>query len=123
MIKRGDIYYVNFGQYQGSKQGGVRPAIIMSNNLNNRYSPTLTVVPLTSNLKKRDLPTHVFVGKECGLNRDSLALAEQVTNIDKSCLLEYITECPEIIMRQLSIAYGIQGGLFELHNNQLVNVM
>lgn len=123
MIKRGDIYYVNFGEYKGSTQGGVRPAIVISNNLNNKYSPTVTVVPLTSNLKKRNLPTHVFVSKNCGINKNSLALAEQVTNIDKSCLLEYVAECPETIMRKLSIAYGIQGGLFELHNNQLVNVM
>jgi mRNA interferase MazF len=123
MIKRGDIYYVNLGKPQGSKQGGVRPAVVMSNNLNNRYSPTLTIIPLTSNLNKRELPTHVFVDKKCGLDKDSLALAEQVTNIDKSCVLEYITKCPKTIMYQISIAYGIQGGLFELHNNQLVSVM
>lgn len=85
MCKRGDIYYVDFGQnIDSNKQCGIRPAVIVSNNRANEHSPVITVVPLTSRTyKKRSLPTHVFIPKGCGLERNSLALAEQVEAIDK----------------------------------------
>ena len=90
MCKRGDIYFVDFGQnIESNKQCGIRPAVIVSNNRANEHSPVITVVPLTGRTyKKRFLPTHVFIPRSCGLDRNSLALAEQVEAIDKKNLLE-----------------------------------
>ncbi len=79
MCKRGDIYYVDFGEKDGSKQGGVRPALVVSNNKANKHSPVVTVVPLSARVwKKKYLPTHVQIPKGSGLNKPSMALAEQV---------------------------------------------
>ena len=78
MCKRGDIYYVDFGEKDGSKQGGVRPALVVSNNKANKHSPVVTVVPLSARVwKKKYLPTHVQIPKGSGLNKPSMALAEQ----------------------------------------------
>lgn len=114
MCKRGDIYYVDFGQNTVSnKQCGIRPAIIVSNNLANEHSPVITVVPLTGRIhKKRFLPTHVFIPKDCGLDRNSLALAEQVDAIDKTNLREkrgHISD--EKIMEKINRALQIQLGV------------
>lgn len=87
MCKRGDVYYVDFGHnIESCKQSGIRPAVIVSNNRANVYSPVITVVPLTSRIhKKRSLPTHVYIPRGCGtgLPKSSMALAEQVETIDK----------------------------------------
>lgn len=121
MCKRGDIYFVDFGEnLQTRKQYGVRPVVIVSNNKANAYSPVITVVPLTSKIyKKRFLPTHVYipVTAGCGLNRGSLALAEQVESIDKDRLLEkkgYISS--GVIMEKITRAIQIQIGVFEEYN-------
>lgn len=114
MCKRGDIYFVDFGQNIGSKQSGVRPAVIVSNNKANEHSPVVTVVPLTSRIyKKRFLPTHVLIPKSAGngLGKSSLALAEQVETIDKILLLEKRgsvgdTKVMEAITRALQIQIG-----------------
>lgn len=94
MCKRGDIYYVNFSHLQGSHyQQGRRPAVIVSNDLANLHSYLVTVVPLTSQVKKKkELPTHVFLpqGVIKGLKRSSLVLAEQVSTIDKGLLEEKV---------------------------------
>ncbi len=92
MCKRGDIYYADLGSDNNtSEQSGVRPVLIVSNDKANTHSPVVTVVPMTGKLKKRDLPTHVIITpKVCsGLNRPSMALAEQVVSIDKSRLQTY----------------------------------
>lgn len=114
MCKRGDIYFVDFGKnVDSNKQCGVRPAIIVSNNRANEHSPVITVVPLTGKVhKKRFLPTHVFIPKSCGLERNSLALAEQVDAIDKCNLLEkrgHISDCS--IMEKINRALQIQLGV------------
>lgn len=119
MCKRGDIYYVDFGQnINSNKQCGVRPAVIVSNNRANMHSPVITVVPLTGQVhKKRFLPTHVFVPKCCGLNRDSLALAEQVETIDKNSMREkrgHITDAA--VMASITRALQIQIGIIEQYN-------
>lgn len=88
MCRRGDVYYVDFGHnIESCKQSGIRPAVIVSNNRANFYSPVITVVPLTSRIhKKRSLPTHVYIPRGCGtgLPKSSMALAEQVETIDKN---------------------------------------
>jgi len=88
MCLRGDIYKVNFEKKEGSSiQGGVRPVVVISNNRNNKHSTTVTVVSLTSKIKKNWLPVHVtFVGH--GLPKPSMVLAEQIQTIDKADLLE-----------------------------------
>ena len=89
MCKRGDIFFADLGpESDTSVQTGFRPVIIVSNDMANVHSPVVTVVPLTCQLKKPSLPTHVIIGtKDCrGLDRTSMALAEQVMSIDKSQL-------------------------------------
>lgn len=119
MCKRGDIYFVDFGQnIDSNKQCGIRPAVIVSNNRANEHSPVITVVPLTSRVyKKRSLPTHVFIPKSCGLDRNSLALAEQVESIDKKNLREKrgsITDTA--VMERIIRAIQIQIGVDERYN-------
>lgn len=119
MCKRGDIYFVDFGQnIESNKQCGIRPAVIVSNNRANEHSPVITVVPLTGRTyKKRFLPTHVFIPKSCGLERNSLALAEQVESIDKKNLREkrgHISDSD--IMAQITQAIQIQIGVDDRYN-------
>jgi mRNA-degrading endonuclease toxin of MazEF toxin-antitoxin module len=121
MCKRGDIYYVNFGKNIGtSKQYGIRPVVIVSNNKANTYSPIITVVPLTSKInKKRFLPTHVYIPVSAGygLSRGSMALAEQLESIDKDLLLDrkgMITS--EAVMDRITRAIQIQIGVYEEYN-------
>ena len=119
MCKRGDIYYVDFGQnIDSNKQCGIRPAVIVSNNRANEHSPVITVVPLTSRTyKKRSLPTHVFIPKGCGLERNSLALAGQVEAIDKKNLREKRGQITDVvIMERITQAIQIQIGVDDRYN-------
>ena len=119
MCKRGDIYYVDFGQnIDSNKQCGIRPAVIVSNNRANEHSPVITVVPLTSRTyKKRSLPTHVFIPKGCGLERNSLALAEQVEAIDKKNLREKRGQITDVvIMERITQTIQIQIGVDDRYN-------
>lgn len=121
MCRRGDIYNVDFGNNTESrKQYGIRPALVVSNNRANQHSPVITVVPLTSRIyKKRFLPTHVLIPKSCGsgLEHDSLALAEQVEALDKTCLLEKRgTIEDEMIMANVTHALQIQIGAVDKYN-------
>ena len=121
MCKRGDIYYVDFGEYTDScKQRGVRPAMVISNNRANEHSPVITVVPMTSRTyKKRFMPTHVYVPRcsGSGLDKNSLALAEQVEAIDKTQLREYKgTVTDARIMEQITRVLQIQIGAVEAYN-------
>lgn len=121
MCKRGDIFYVDFGQEAGTnKQRGMRPVIVVSNNMANAHSPVVTVVPLTSRVgKKRYLPTHVLIPKQAndGLDRDSMALAEQVEALDKCRLMCYKgTVWDQRVMAEITQALQIQIGVFEEYN-------
>ena len=89
-IRRGDIYYANLDPVIGSEQGDRRPVLVVQNDDGNKYSPTIVVVPLTGNLRKNPLPTHVVIPKSNGLDRDSLVLVEQIRTIDRSRFDEYI---------------------------------
>lgn len=121
MCKRGDIYYADFGVKNGScEQGGIRPAVVVSNNKANANSPVITVVPLTTKIwKKPYLPTHVQIpfSVTTGLHRKSMALAEQVETIDKKKLTEKIGEISDtLLMDQITIALQIQIGAYEEYN-------
>ena len=117
MCRRGDIYYVDFGKSDGSKQGGIRPALIVSNNRANKNSPVITVVPLTARIwKKQYLPTHVRIYGN-GLKKPSMALAEQVETLDKCNLKEKIGEVVDnTVMEQVTVALQVQIGVFEKYN-------
>ena len=88
IIKRGEIYFADLSPVVGSEQGGVRPVLIIQNDIGNRYSPTTIIAPLTSK-SKNYLPTHVPVEADC-LPKDSIILLEQIKTIDKRRLMEYL---------------------------------
>ncbi len=105
-IKIGDIYWVKFHGI-GSEQCGTKPAIIVQNDIGNKFSPTVKVVPLTSK-SKTELPTHVnIVSGEYGITKDSIALCEQETICDKSMLGIYIGSLPNFIMEKIAVALTI----------------
>ena len=86
VYRRGDLYLANLGVPVGSKQGGVRPVVVLQNDVGNYYAPTITIAPLTSKIeKKRKQPTHFFLRKAKGLAKPSMVLAEQLDTCDKIC--------------------------------------
>ena len=89
-ITRGDIFYADLNPVRGSEQGGVRPCLVIQNDVGNAHSPTVVTVPLTTKLQKGRLPTHARIPLTCGLDADSLALAEQIRTIDRSRLGNYV---------------------------------
>lgn len=90
MCRNGDIYLTQLdGQAEGSLQAGMRPVFIISNNKANKFSPVITVIPVTSKMGKNQLPTHVYI-RDCGLAKPSIAMAEQITSINKSKLRKRI---------------------------------
>ena len=92
-IKRGDLFYADLSPVVGSEQGGTRPVLIIQNDIGNKYSPTVIVAAVTSQLTKAKLPTHIEVTKGCfGLNKDSVILLEQIRTLDKRRLKEKIGE-------------------------------
>lgn len=111
MLKRGDIYYADLNPVIGSEQGEYRPAIVVQNDVGNKHSPTVIIVPVTGKLHKNPLPTHVLLPKSCGLEKDSLALTEQIRAIDRSRLGNYIGFAGKSVMSQIDRALSISVGL------------
>ena len=84
IVKRGDMFYADLSPVIGSEQGGIRPVLIIQNDMGNKYSPTVIAAAITSQTGKNKLPTHIELGsKSCGLKEDSVVLAEQIRTIDK----------------------------------------
>ena len=111
-IYRGDVYYANLTEPYGSEQGGYRPVLIIQNDVGNRYSPTTLIAPLTSNMRKKLLPTHVFInGDDYGLERDSIILLEQARVIDKGRLDCYISSLDDEMMNDVDRALLVSFGL------------
>ena len=111
-IKRGEIYYADLSPVVGSEQGGVRPVLIVQNNVGNRYSPTVIAAAITSRKFKADLPTHIKVDAAgCGLSKDSIVLLEHVRTIDKTRLKEKMgsLDAPSMNMvdKAISISFGL----------------
>jgi mRNA interferase MazF len=105
VVKRGDIFYADLSPVIGSEQGGIRPVIIMQNDIGNRYSPTVIVAAITSQINKAKLPTHVEISsEEYGLNRDSVVLLEQIRTLDKRRLKEKIGHMTESDMEKVNSA-------------------
>ena len=110
-IKRGDMFYADLSPVIGSEQGGIRPVVIIQNDLGNKYSPTVIAAAITSQTSKAKLPTHVDC-KTCGLKSDSVILAEQIRTIDKSRLKEKIGHIEdENVINQINNALGVSFGL------------
>ena len=110
-IHRGEIYYADLNPVVGSEQGGIRPVLILQNEVGNWFSPTVIVAAMTARGGKAHLPTHVPVGTDSGLRRPSIVLAEQVRTIDKSRLLERVgtlsPEKQEQVDRALRISFAL----------------
>ena len=110
-VHRGEIYYADLNPVVGSEQGGIRPVLILQNEVGNWFSPTVIVAAMTARGGKAHLPTHVPVGTDSGLRRPSLVLAEQVRTIDKSRLLERVGMLPpkkqEQVDRALRISFAL----------------
>ena len=111
-VKRGDVFYAELDPVIGSEQGGVRPVLIVQNDVGNQHSPTTIVAAITGQLSKAKLPTHVdLAGRENGLAKNSVVLVEQVRTIDKTRLKEYICTLDKQIMEQVDQALLISMGL------------
>ena len=102
MYKRGDVYMMDLNPYSGSEQGGVRPAIVVQNDDGNFYSNVLLVVPLTTQIKKRNMPTH-FILHNRFLSAPSMAICESPRPADKSRVLSYLGHLSKYEMRQVSV--------------------
>lgn len=111
-LKRGDIYFAELNPVQGSEQGGMRPVLVVQNDVGNSYSPTTIVLPITSRLAKPKLPTHVALSRqESGLTRDSVVLAEQIRTIDKVRLQQKVACLDAITMNRINQAMEISMGI------------
>ena len=112
MIKRGDIYYADLSPVVGSEQGGIRPVLIIQNDIGNKYSPTVIATAITSQINKAKMPTHIELGaNEYGLSKDSVVLAEQIRTIDKRRLKEKIGHVEDEKMAKVNEALEISFGL------------
>jgi mRNA interferase MazF len=114
VLRRGDIFYGDLSPVIGSEQGGVRPVLIIQNDIGNKYSPTVIVAAITSQINKAKLPTHVELeALKYGITKDSVILLEQIRTIDKRRLKEKIGHLSEELMKQVDIALQISFGLIE----------
>ena len=117
-VRRGDIYYADLSPVVGSEQGGLRPVLIIQNDVGNRYSPTVIAAAITSRMQKTRLPTHIDVHSgpssgddTSGLARDSVILLEQIRTLDKRRLREKLGHLDDETMRLVNDALGISFGI------------
>ena len=103
-MKRGDIFYADLSPVVGSEQGGVRPVLVVQNDVGNKYSPTIIVAAITSQMNKVKLPTHVEVSADFGLPKKSVVLLEQIRTIDKKRLREKVGYTDEFFMKKVNEA-------------------
>ena len=103
-VKRGDIFYADLSPVVGSEQGGVRPVLVVQNDVGNKYSPTVIIAAITSQMNKVKLPSHVEVSAEFGLPKNSVVLLEQIRTIDKKRLREKVGYTDEFFMKKVNEA-------------------
>ena len=112
IVKRGDIYYADLSPVVGSEQGGIRPVLVIQNDIGNKYSPTVIAAAITSQINKAKMPTHIeLAAKDYGLNKDSVILIEQIRTIDKRRLREKIGRIDDGLMASVNNALSISFGL------------
>ena len=103
MVKRGELYYADLSPVIGSEQGGVRPVLVVQNDVGNKYSPTVIAAAVTSKIDKAKLPTHIELSaREYGLSKDSVVLLEQIRTLDKTRLKERIGQVSADKMRKIN---------------------
>ena len=108
MLKRGDIYYADLRPVIGSEQGGIRPVLIIQNDVGNKYSPTVIVAAITSKMNKAKLPTHIELSsKKYAMEKDSVILLEQVRTIDKSRLKDKVCHLDNGMMQRVNMGLRI----------------
>ena len=108
IIRRGDIYYADLRPVIGSEQGGVRPVLVIQNDIGNKHSPTVICAAITSKMNKAKLPTHVELNtRRCAMVRDSVILLEQLRTIDKQRLKEYVCHIDSAMMQKVDKALRI----------------
>lgn len=111
-VKRGDIYYADLSPVVGSEQGGLRPVLIIQNDVGNKYSPTVIAAAITSRLGKTRLPTHIDIyADKVGLAKDSVVLLEQVRTLDKRRLKEKMGHLDDRLMTEVNNAIAVSFGL------------
>lgn len=111
-IKRGDIYYADLSPVVGSEQGGLRPVLIIQNDVGNRYSPTVIAAAITSRMGKTRLPTHIDIyAARAGLAKDSVILLEQIRTLDKRRLRERMGHLDDSVMEQVNTAIAVSFGI------------
>ncbi len=112
VVKRGDIFYADLSPVVGSEQGGLRPVLIIQNDIGNRYSPTVIAAAITSRMSKTHLPTHIDIyADKVGLAKDSVILLEQIRTLDKRRLKEKMGHLEPAVMNQVNTAIAISFGL------------
>ncbi len=119
-VRRGDIFYADLSPVVGSEQGGLRPVLIIQNDVGNRYSPTVIAAAITSRMGKTKLPTHIDITgsshtgtDRAGLARDSVILLEQIRTLDKRRLREKMGHLDEAVMEEVNNAIAVSFGLHE----------
>ena len=114
-VKRGDVYYADLNPVVGSEQGGIRPVLVIQNDIGNKYSPTVIIAAITSKINKAKLPTHVEIDSDnCNLDRDSVILLEQIRTIDKKRLKRRVTRLSDKTVKRVDKALEISVGLVDL---------
>lgn len=114
-VKRGELYYADLSPVVGSEQGGIRPVLVVQNDVGNKYSPTIIAAAVTSKINKAKLPTHIELPSAYGLAKDSVILLEQIRTLDKRRLKERIGELPPATMVRVNRAILISLG-FPVNN-------
>ena len=110
-VRRGDIYYADLSPVIGSEQGGLRPVLIVQNDVGNKYSPTVIAAAITSQMNKSKLPTHIEFNEKYGLSKESVILLEQVRTIDKARLKEKMghidNDTMDMVNKAISVSFGL----------------
>lgn len=111
-INRGDIFYADLSPVVGSEQGGFRPVLVIQNDVGNKYSPTVIIAAITSQLSKAKLPTHIELEKEkYNLSKDSVVLLEQIRTLDKRRLKEKVSSIDFSTMQKVDVAVMVSLGI------------
>lgn len=122
-VRRGDIFYTDFGDAEGSSMRGVRPALVVSNNVGNKTAPIVIVVAITTQIKAAYMPTHLIVEKDAGLPRKSMLLFEQMRTMDKSFLREKVGHVSREFMQRVDKALEASIGLDDRYNIIVTNTV
>ena len=124
VVRRGDIYYADLSPVVGWEQGGLRPVLIMQNDIGNRYSPTVIAAAITSRMSKTHLPTHIDIyADQVGLAKDSVILLEQIRTLDKRRLREKMGHLDPTMMNQVNTAIAISFGLGDARQDAAARAM